>query len=65
MKSKNCIRIAVLVALVAWPAVETYRLYAANQDLVASRKLQQSVSTRLAQLRSTTQVATRPAKSIE
>lgn len=65
MKSKNCIRIAVLIALVGWPAVETYRLYAARQELAASSKLQESVNSRLAQLRSTTQVATRPAKDTE
>lgn len=65
MKSKNCVRIVVLVALLAWPTVETYRLYAANQELAASSKLQQSVSVRLTQLRNTTQVATRPAKNTE
>jgi len=65
MKSKNCIRIAVLTALLAWPAVETYRLYAARQELTASNKLQQSVNARLAQLRSTTQIATRPVKNTE
>jgi hypothetical protein len=65
MKSKNCIRLAVLVALLAWPTLETYRLYAANQELAASIKRQQTVNTRLVQLRHTTQVATRPAKTTE
>jgi hypothetical protein len=65
MKSKNCIRTLVVAALIAWPAVETYRLYAANQELAASNKLQQTVSAKLAQLRSTTQVATRQAKGTE
>jgi hypothetical protein len=65
MKSKNCIRIVVLTALVAWPTVETYRLYVAKQELAASSQREQSVNARLAQLRSTTQVATRPAKNNE
>jgi hypothetical protein len=57
MKSKNCIRIAVLAALLAWPAVETYRLYAAKKELAVSAKLEQSVSEQVAQNRAKTQVA--------
>ena len=65
MKSKNCIRVAILAAVVAWPSVETYRLYVAKQELADSQKLEQSVSARYAQLKSTTQVAVRPAKNSE
>ena len=57
MKSKNCIRIAVLAALIGWPAVETYRLHAAKKELAASERLEQTVSARIAQARAKTQVA--------
>jgi hypothetical protein len=47
MNTKNWIRIGVLTALLAWPAVESYRLYVAQQQLEASLKLQSQVNGRL------------------
>ena len=55
---KNCIRIGVLAGLLAWPAVESYRLYVAKQELQASAQLQKNVQARLETARfKNTQVA--------
>ena len=51
-KSKNCIRVAVMVAVLAWPAVETYRLWTTNQKLKESQVLQASVQAKLDSARS-------------
>ncbi len=47
MNTKNWIRIGVLIGLLAWPAVESYRLYVAQQQLEASLQLQSKVNGRL------------------
>lgn len=50
-KTKNLLRVAVLLALFAWPGFETFRYYAATQDLLQSEQRLASVSQRLAQVR--------------
>jgi hypothetical protein len=45
---KNLIRILVLAAIFAWPAVETYRWYAAEQDLAARKQVEVKVMRNLA-----------------
>jgi hypothetical protein len=47
MNTKNWIRIGVLTGLLAWPAVESYRLYVAQRQLEASLQLQSQVNGRL------------------
>ncbi len=47
MNTKNCIRVAVLIGLLAWPAVESYRLYLAQKQLEASLLLESQVNGRL------------------
>jgi hypothetical protein len=59
-KTKNWIRAAVLAAVLAWPAVETCRYYAARQQLAASLQQQNAVQIELARLKSA-QVAGQPA----
>lgn len=43
MKTKNLIRTAVLAALFAWPGIETYRYFVAQQQLTASEQLRTTV----------------------
>lgn len=57
MNSKNCIRIVVLLALLAWPAVESYRLYEAKQDLAARLALETKVTQKLVMSKQKQQVA--------
>ena len=45
---KNVIRAIVWAAILAWPGVETYRWYAAGQDLAARRKVEAKVLQNLA-----------------
>ena len=45
---KNVVRAIVWVAILAWPGVETYRWYAAEQDLAARRKVETRVLQNLA-----------------
>lgn len=49
----------VYCAILAWPAVETYRWYQVQQALAASTELERKVSTRLAEAKAkaNTQVA--------
>ena len=47
MNKKNWIRVIVLVAIVAWPSVEAYRLLQARQQLAASEQLAQAVVVKL------------------
>ncbi len=54
---KNLIRTLVVVALFAWPAVETYRWYAAEQDLAARKQIESKVLQRLALAKQKGQVA--------
>ena len=56
---KTWIRVAVLSALFAWPAVLSYQLWEAKQQVAAAAKLEQKVSVRLADARAkaNTQVA--------
>ena len=46
-KTKFWIRVVVVVGLLAWPAVETYRLWVTNQKARESQALQQSVQVKL------------------
>ena len=64
MKSKMCVRVLVLAALFAWPAVLTYQLWEARQQLAAATQVEQKVSVRLADARAkaTTQVAHKEAR---
>ena len=48
MNKKNLVRTVVLLGLVAWPAVESYRLWEAQQDLASRIKVESKVTTRLA-----------------
>lgn len=59
MKTRTSIRVLVLAAIFAWPAVETYRTWQAHQQLAASTKVEQKVTVRLADARAkaATQVA--------
>ena len=40
---KNIIRVAVLAGVLAWPAVEGYRLHVAKKQLAQSEQLQKKV----------------------
>jgi hypothetical protein len=51
MTNKNWIRAAVLTGLLAWPGLETYRLWVAKKQLTASAELERSVSQRLVSLK--------------
>lgn len=51
MNKKNWIRCVVLVALLAWPAVETVRYLEAKKQLEDSLARQRAVSERLAYLK--------------
>ncbi len=62
MHTKNVVRAVVLLGLMAWPGVETYRLYAARQDLAARLQTESKVTLRLAMARQKTQVAQTPPK---
>jgi Tfp pilus assembly protein PilE len=45
-KTKFWIRVVVLVAVLAWPAVETWRLFDTKQKLKDAQALQQRVQTK-------------------
>jgi hypothetical protein len=51
MKNRAFVRVVVLAALFAWPAVESYRYYVARQQLAASEQLYATVTERVAQAR--------------
>jgi hypothetical protein len=59
MKAKMCIRVVVLAAIFAWPAVLAYEVWQARQQLAEATKIEQKVSVRLADARAkaTTEVA--------
>ena len=63
MKNKALIRFIVFAAIFAWPAVESYRYYAARQQLAASEELHASMSTKLAQARAKHAPVTRTAQA--
>lgn len=46
-KTKFWIRVLVIAGLLAWPAVETYRLWTANQKLADAQALQRSVQAKV------------------
>jgi len=60
MSNRNLVRIVVLAALFAWPAIEVYRLQAAKQDFAARQKVEVKVTQRLAMAKQKTQVAQAP-----
>jgi hypothetical protein len=45
---KNVIRAIVWAAILTWPGVETYRWWAAEQDLASRRKVETRVLSNLA-----------------
>jgi hypothetical protein len=51
MNVKNWIRTVVIVGIVAWPTVETYRLWAMTQKLQAAQALQRTADQNLAAAR--------------
>lgn len=53
---KNLIRVTVMAGLLAWPAVEVYRIQAAKNQLAESELLGQSISQKLASLQKLQQV---------
>jgi len=61
---KTTIRAVVLIAIFAWPAVLSYQVWEAEQQLAAATKVEQKVSVRLADARAkaTTQVAQKEAR---
>jgi len=59
------IRMAVLAAILAWPAVLSFEVWKAEQQLEAATKIEQKVSVRLADARAkaaTTAVAQKDAR---
>ena len=48
---KNWVRLAVLAAVLAWPAVEIYRNIQVHQELAASQQLHKDVLRRLDKVR--------------
>jgi len=62
IKTKICIRIIVIVGILAWPGVETYRLYVITQQMAAAQALERSVRAKLEATRAKhMQVAASPA----
>ena len=51
MSTKNFIRVAVVVALAAWPGVELNRYWKAQKQRDAAQQLQAYMDSRLAQLK--------------
>jgi len=61
-KTKIWIRVVVIVGILAWPAVETYRLYATTQKMIAAQALERSVRAKVEAARAKhLQVASCPA----
>jgi hypothetical protein len=48
MTTKNLIRTVVVLGMVAWPSVETYRLWKTTQQLEQAQALERSVTAKLA-----------------
>jgi hypothetical protein len=51
MSTKNLIRTIVIVGILSWPAVETYRLWVTTQKLHEAQALERSVTASLAAAR--------------
>ena len=47
MSTKNLIRTVVALGVLAWPAVEAYRLWATTQQLHQAQALERSVTAKL------------------
>ena len=47
MKNKSLIRAVVIAGVLAWPALETYRLVEARQQASASTQLERAVTAQL------------------
>ena len=47
MTTKNLIRTFVILGVLAWPAVETFRLWAVTQKLTEAQALERTVTARL------------------
>jgi len=54
---KTLIRTLVWTAIIAWPSVETYRWYAAEQDLASRLQVEAKVMHRLAMTKQKVQMA--------
>lgn len=63
IKTKIWIRVVVFAGLLAWPGVETYRLWVTTQRMEQAQALERSVRVKLEAARAKhTQVAGTPAK---
>ena len=51
MNISNCIRVVIVLAVVAWPTYETYRLHLARQEARESIALCQKVEAKLAAMK--------------
>lgn len=51
MSPKNIVRTVVVLGVLAWPAVETIRLWATTQKLHEAQALERSVTAKLASVR--------------
>ena len=51
MSKKNLIRTVVLLGIVSWPTIETYRLWSTTQQLQTAQALERSVTASLAAAR--------------
>ena len=62
IKTKIWIRVIVIVSILAWPGIETYRLYVTTQKMVAAQALERSVRAKVEATRAKhMQVASTPA----
>ena len=61
-KTKIWIRVIVIVGILAWPGVETFRLYVTTQKMVAAQALERSVRAKVEAARAKhVEVASTPA----
>ena len=51
MNSKNLIRTVVILGVLSWPAVETWRLFSTTQQMYEAQALERSVTAKLADAR--------------
>jgi hypothetical protein len=47
MSTKNLVRTVVILGVLAWPAVETYRLWSTTEQLHQAQALERSVTAKL------------------
>jgi hypothetical protein len=51
--TRNCIRTLVVAGLAAWPTYETYRLWVAQQQLIAAMEQHERIELKLVQIKET------------